>query len=217
MSPNQTPFLKALGKEATALLEGRGALVVKHLEKGESLFHIGDNPEALFLLLDGEIRVENLSDTGRMVVVNRFFTPGTLLGEVYYILKRPFDYQAVAEVESEVLLLSRKDLEALPEERLLAVLLPIVAEKAYTLNKRLRVFSEPSARDRVLRDLSLRLGEREKMTFYTTQAAWAEDLGLPRPSLSRILGELKERGVLSLSRGKLTITREGLEKALSCH
>ncbi|MDO5713105.1 MAG: Crp/Fnr family transcriptional regulator [Tissierellia bacterium] len=198
----------------------KGNSFTKEFGDGEVIFHIGDTPTHLYILLDGIVHVENLQPSGRKVLVNRFENPGTVFGEVYLYLKdQPFDYQCVASRYAKVLLIPKeilldtKDQEEF-QEKMKNNMLSILSHKAYYLNRRFLVFAEGSIREKILKDLKQRLEREEVFTFYGTREEWASLLGIPRPSLSRELVKLQEEGILQIKRGKVIVKREDLDRGL---
>lgn len=217
---SKSTIFEGFTPEDKKAFEERGNSFVKEFGDGEAIFYVGDEPEFLYVLLEGSVHVENLLPSGRKVLVNRFDRPGTVFGEVYLYLKnQPFDYQCTASRYAKVLfipkeiLLGTRDMEEY-QEKMKNNMLTILSEKAYYLNKRLLVFSEGSIRERILKDLKQRLGNSDSFTFYGTREEWAALLGIPRPSLSRELAKLQEEGIVSMERGKVKVNADDLRRGL---
>lgn len=189
----------------------------KEFKAGELIFCIGERPKYLFVLLEGSIHIENVMPSGRKVLVNRFFSPGTVFGEVYlYLVNQPYDYQCMAAENTAVLAIPKEwileERDPVLGKKIKNNMLVILSTKAYTLNKRLLVFSEGSIREKILQDLKQRAGHGDTFTFYATRDEWAALLGIPRPSLSRELAKLQEEGILTTDRGKVKVDLKRLRK-----
>jgi len=127
--------LRGLPADGVAHLEG--IMESQLLPAGGKLFHQGDYVSALYFIKSGLVSVHLEDGTG---VLHRLaaFTPGTVIGEIAFLEGGARSATALAEVESEVLSLSRKQFEHLEAERpdLARILIANVAQE---IARRLRI------------------------------------------------------------------------------
>jgi CRP-like cAMP-binding protein len=197
------PAFAALPAPARAALARRGLL--RTFSRGQYLFHAGDGPRGLFLVLEGRVRVINERD-GRRHLVHEA-GPGATLGEVPLMLGGGYPASAVAGTDARCLLFSREALDAAmavsPDVSWL--LLQRMAERVRTLVGRLEQRSVTS----VLQSLAALILERSGPTgavTLATQQELAESLGTVREVVARQLTALKRAGVIrSAGRGRIAV------------
>lgn len=73
------PFLAALSEDDARELRALGR--VRRYDAGDVLFHQGDEPGGVSILLDGRVKVTSLSPAGKEVIL-AFRGPGDIVGEV---------------------------------------------------------------------------------------------------------------------------------------
>lgn len=129
-------------------------------EKDSYLFHQGELPRYMMVLLSGSIIIGNDSLSGKRNIIATFHEHGEMFGEVFLFLnKKEYDYFAQADRDSQVLQIPKSffDTDSVNQNsfsyRLIANLLPVFAGKAYYLNQKLRIISGTSLRQRIARML----------------------------------------------------------------
>jgi CRP/FNR family transcriptional regulator len=198
------PMLEAIDDEAW--LESLAEAVTLTVPAGEAVFREGDSCSNFLLVLDGAVRVQKLSDTGRELVLYRveegqscILTTACMLGG-----RR---YSAEAYTETEVH----------------AVALPYSAfRRALDGSHGFREFVFGAYADRITELLMLidaisfgRIDQRlashllehadGEGKLQLTHQELARDLGTAREVVSRMLKEFERRGMVRLSRGLITL------------
>ncbi|KEP68965.1 Crp/Fnr family transcriptional regulator [Thioclava dalianensis] len=181
---------------------------------GTQIFAPGQSADNLLLLLEGSVRVQQKSDTGREVFLYRVHAGESCVLTTACMLSFE-DYAAdgIAETDVRAVAIPRKTFDAL------------VARSAVF---RTFVFTAYSRRitdlftlidDIVFQRMDVRLATRlleladETGTVVATHAILASELGTAREVISRTLAEFQRRGWIEQSRGKLSlIGRAGLER-----
>lgn len=129
-------------------------------EKDSYLFHQGELPRYMMVLLSGSIIIGNDSLSGKRNIIATFHEHGEMFGEIFLFLnKKEYDYFAQADSDSQVLQIPKSffDTDSVNQNsfsyRLIANLLPVFAGKAYYLNQKLRIISGASLRQKIARML----------------------------------------------------------------
>jgi CRP/FNR family cyclic AMP-dependent transcriptional regulator len=172
---------------------------------GEVIFHKGDPGTFLLAQLTGRIKLSNLSQNGRELLI-RFAEPGDLVGEIACLDGGERSSTATAVTEVEALTLSRRDYRAI------AARFPALHEAAIVhlgtlvrgTNDRLESVSLYQLHARfarfVLFSLTQMNGEDlapfEMLSLKVNQTDLGLLVGASRPKLNRILQEFREQGVL---------------------
>ena len=180
------------------------------LARDESLFHKGSDPDALFGVFSGRLRVSTAGRDGREAVIS-VMEPGHWFGEVSLLVGRERVYDVVAVEASEVAVVAAADFHRLVHER------PDV-HMAFTrlICHRLRqalawiddVILQPLPARLAHRLLTLEASEARSTSgndagqrFSVSQEDLAAMLGVSRQSVNRQLKAWEREGLLSLRYG----------------
>ena len=218
--------------DVAALLQVR----LVHYKKGEIIFHEGDVPERLFLLVSGAVRILKDTYSGRQIFLGEIRKPGVMFGEVYLFIERhAYDMFTQALAATELLEISSHMLtqgaaeddfgEADDPERAQRVrlqgllqrnLLRDFARKAYQMNNMLKVLASGSLRGKIARYLMLQPQKADgKICLSESRESTAIYLAVSRPALSRELSAMQKEGILAVeSRTIHILDREKLEEYL---
>lgn len=206
------PGLSRLGSDLLNRLTRSSSVVT--LPAGSRIYGPGQAPENYLLLLDGSVRVQQVSEGGREIVLYRVsagescaLTTACLMGYEDYLA------EAVAETDVRAVAIPRATFDDLiarsPEfrrfvftafSRRVTDLFHVIEEIAF------------SRMDIRLAHKLLELSHGSDQVS-TTQQQLASELGTAREVISRVLTELHRRGWLTATRGHITISnRAALEK-----
>ena len=206
------PGLQRLPPELLTILLAQSAVVT--LPKGTCIYGPGQAPESYLLLLEGTVRVQQVSETGRELVLYRI-AAGESCALTTACLMGYEDYLA----------------EAIAEENVRAVAIPRATFDDMIARSplfRRFVFTAFSARvtelfriiDQIaFARLDIRVAHKlielshGSGTLAATQQQLASELGTTREVVSRILSEFQRRSWISSARGTTTIIdRKALEQ-----
>ena len=174
-------------------------------QKGEILFHTGDTPQYLFLLLEGCIAICRDSSGGERTMINVFQQSGQLFGEVFLFLQdQPYPCYGVAEQPSKVMEIPKmffykpcgKTCDY--HTRLIQNTLSLLASKAYFLNQKVRLLSFPTLRQKIIAYLLQQEQANQMITLPMNREQLAGYLGVTRPSLSRELMKMQKESLIKI-------------------
>ena len=210
----KSSLCKGMTKEEIQEILSQNGCRICHYDKGETIFLQGQKANRMFVLVSGKVVIAKVSASGKKSVLTCIETVGDLFGEIYlFIGKKEFEMEAQAVVSTTVLSIDSRIFEK--EIRLMKNLLQIFAKKAYLLNKRLRLLSAGSLREKIASFLLEHASEDGMVYLSTTKEELAEYMNVARPSLSREIGNMAEEGWIALQ-GKNILIRdlESLEDLL---
>jgi CRP/FNR family transcriptional regulator len=189
------------------------------LPAGSRIFGPGQSPESYLLLLEGAVRVQQVSETGREIVLYRV-TAGQSCALTTACLMGYEDYPAegVAETDIRAVAIPRATFDALvgasPQFRRF-----VFTAFSRTVTDLCRVID-----DVAFARLDLRLAQKllelsaGSDRLAVTQAQLAAELGSAREVVSRTLSEFQKRGWIAQARGSLTLLdRAALERLAVSH
>lgn len=213
--PNISALFKNLTKEEidSFIKENKG--LRRSLKRGEEVFSQGEIPNYLFILEEGSVVVENISENGNRSIVNRFSKPGTVFGEVYlYLPERAYDYSCVCDVDSTILAIPKTALvmsgDNFKNSKVVNNMLLILSEKAFYLNQKLLIQSGKTLREKLSR-FFLSNSKESSLELEFNREELADFLGVTRPSISREIMNMKRDDLIDVVGNKVILNKEMLE------
>lgn len=200
--------------EIDQVLASSDVRLVKY-KKDEILFHEGDRPEKLYLLLRGKVRILKDTYQGRQIFLGEIRKVGMMFGEVYlFIEESTYDMYTQAITDVEVLEIGRSIFET---EKLGTLgmklqrnLLHDFAMKAYSMNNMLKVLASGSLRGKIARYLLLQPDRDGVIELKESRESTATYLAVSRPALSRELSAMVREGILNVKGKRIEILDRGL-------
>ncbi len=186
----------------------------KEYGKRETLFHQGDPGEEFMILTEGSVKVELMNSEGKELTLT-ILTPYQFLGELALLDDVPRSATVVSMEQSVLLSINKRDfarlLESFPR-----MSIPMLRQ----LTRRMRVLTDDIASmafldsySRVTRKI-LNLGEEmgtetpEGHIFIDrplTHQQLANLVGTTRETVTKILNEMKDNGLLDIRKHRITI------------
>lgn len=178
---------------------------------GTQIFAPGQSSDNLLLLLDGAVRVQQKSDTGREVFLYRVHAgESCVLTTACMLAHQEYSADGIAETDVSAVAIPRMTFDDL-----------VAQSKTF----RDFVFAAYSKRiidlftlidDIVFQRVDVRLASRllelanQDDVVFATHAVLATELGTAREVISRILSEFQRRGLIEQSRGEVRLTAPDL-------
>ncbi|MBL7575347.1 cAMP-binding domain of CRP or a regulatory subunit of cAMP-dependent protein kinases [Peptoniphilus asaccharolyticus DSM 20463] len=218
MANKSNLFFNMDNEELEKFLKDSGAFI-KTFKAGEYIFNQGDKPKYTFIIERGSVVVENVDSNGKKSIVNVFNTIGTVFGEVYmYLDTDEYDYSSYANEASEILFLPKESLvidDNLSPSRLKIVnnMLNILANKSFFLNQKLLMMSAVTLREKLIKYI-LNHSEGNELILSLTREEMGNYLGVPRPSISRELMNMKKEELIEITKTKIIFDRENLKNLI---
>jgi CRP/FNR family transcriptional regulator len=209
------PGLSRLEPGIADALERAGRVAT--LPSGSRIYGPGQPPESFLLLIDGTVRVQQVSESGREIVLYRVNT-GESCALTTACLMSYEDYlaEAIAETDIQAVAIPRAVFDELVG-RSPAFRQFVFQAFSSRITDLFRII-EDVAFQRLDNRLAQKLVElsRGGATVAATQQQLASELGTAREVVSRVLGELARRGLIQIGRGSIAlIDRPGLDKLAS--
>lgn len=206
--------LASLTAEERALLASTCAIV--EVPAGRRIFEPGRSPENFLLLLKGTVRVQQISEAGREIVLYRvaagescMLTTACLLGH------HDYSAEAIAETDLMAIALPRSTFDELMARSATFRRFVFAAFTARITNLFRLVEEVAFARmDIRLAHKLVELAQGQN-AITVTQQQLAAELGTAREVVGRVLGELQRRGWISATRGQINITDRTALQALA--
>ncbi len=186
----------------------------KPFKKGEALSYKDDEGEALFVVLEGSIKILDVSAGGKETILN-FIQPGGVMGEIAVFDRLPRTADAVAATAGSAAVLSRRDvLTAIRENPELSLriitllcgkirLASAMAADGWLLNMKSRLA-------RALVRLGNHYGREDAdgnlvIGLKLSQTDLGNYAGLSRENVNRQLSAWRDKGIVSYKDGFFTL------------
>lgn len=207
---------QGISDAAINTLLGAPSVHVREFAEDSMIFYAGDMPKELCILVSGKVAIRQDTLSGREIYVGDIEDSGDMFGEVYFFLGHEYDMYAQAVTDSVLITVNEKLFKAaLPEVAPVAALvqrrlLTVFAEKAFLLNRRVRVLASGSLRGKLAHFLLQK--DHPAGMPREAMAAW---LAVTRPALSRELGAMQREGLIEINGREIIVTdKAGLEDFL---
>ena len=208
-----TSLAQGMNEEDLKELLASSEVTLRTYPKGAIVFHDGDMPHSLYILLKGEVHILKDTDSGRQIFISEIDRPGDMFGEVYEVLQRPYDMYVRAVTEVKLLEVSSHlftlDIGDKPRRSALIVqknLMKIFAGKAYGMHTKLKILASGTLREKIVRYLYPHVDAEGHVTLTVSRAFIAAYLAVSRPSLSRELGAMQRDGIIQATGRNIRIT-----------
>jgi len=208
----EVPLLARLPDADLQALASRGR--VRRFPAGGIVFHEGDPGDALYVVVEGRVRMSVLSGSGGEATL-ALMGPGECFGDLALLDGRPRSATATAVQTTKAFMVARDDFIPWVKERPAAALALLE-----TLALRLRRTDE-TVTDLVFLDLPQRLAKHllrlgaehsdnaQRPRVQVTQGELANMLGVSRESVNKQLNLFAREGWITLTRGAVTINDAG--------
>ena len=201
---SQAPLFEALDDEGTKAL--RAGVTEVALARGERLFDEGDAGDALYVVLDGKVKLTRTSADGRENLIS-LIGPGEMFGELSLFDPRPRTMSASAVTDVRLAALAHEDLRIWLTGRP-DVAMHLLAALARRLRRTNEVMSDlvftdvPGRVAKALLDLAARFGTRQEdglqVNHDLTQEELAQLVGASRETVNKALADFVARGWIQL-------------------
>ncbi|CAG9167506.1 hypothetical protein LMG23992_00826 [Cupriavidus laharis] len=192
--------------------------VLRQWRRGQVLHWAGDHPESILAVQKGLLRISNSDSAGNENIL-AWLEPGMVGALAPVIANQPFNFNIVANCQSEVLHIQRERLlEHIGRDSTTALAITMLLSSR--LNNVLEMFGTQafeSLADKVwARLVQLAMQSRQNGTatvcVEVTQADLARSVGGSRYRVGLELNRLEATGAIALSRGRIEIPREQLKR-----
>ncbi len=183
------------------------------LPAGTQVFAPGQTADNLLLLLDGTVRVQQKSDTGREVFLYRVHAgESCVLTTACMLAFEDYSADGIAETDITAVAIPRGTFDGLVAKS------TVFREFVFTAYSRRITDLFTLIDDIVFQRMDVRLAARlleladDRNVVHATHAILGTELGTAREVISRTLSEFQRRGWVEQARGEVRLTeREGLE------
>ena len=186
-----------------SLLQAKGNKVNSY-EKNNIVHFVGDICENLEIILSGEVAVERIDESGKLMTIAEFFD-GDILGGNLLFSKNPcYPMTVTAKKPTIILEISKRQLFYLFASSLdfLKSYLAYISDHSVILGDRIKHYVNRTIRECIISYLDYESKKQESSTIKLTisKKALAERIGVQRTSLSRELAKMRNEGLIEFDK-----------------
>lgn len=171
---------------------------IKKFEKDDIVFFRGDTLDGISIVINGNLSAEMLKDTGDVQKIENLSTGDLIASAFIFGENNIIPVDLIALEKTEVLHIDKRNLLKLfnLKETILINFLNEISDKTQFLsNKVWKSFNSKTIREKMLDYIEQNKVE-DKVLFKHSIKELSEMFGVSRPSLSRVISEFVEEGIL---------------------
>jgi CRP-like cAMP-binding protein len=172
---------------------------VKKFEKNEVVAFRGDEIKDLIIVSQGEVYTEMQKLNGDSIVVDRLSEGYVLAGAFIFGKDNRFPVDVVTASNSELIYISKDEVIKMFQrnERLLQNYLGVISNKTQFLSKKIWFsFANKSINNKLIAYLLNNMNRNNCVLLQNSMKEIAQMFGVARPSLSRVLKEFIDEGIV---------------------
>ncbi|AJA48981.1 cyclic nucleotide-binding protein [Clostridium pasteurianum DSM 525 = ATCC 6013] len=187
--------------------------------KDETIAMEGDSCSSIGIVLNGSIEIKKFFASGKTIAIAKFLS-GDIFGEVIIFSDmNKYPSTIIASGNCKILFISKKDIVTLckMDNLILNNFMGLLSNKILMLNKKLKNLSYETLRQKITSLLleNYYIDKKNIFQISSSRKQMAEELGIPRPSLSRELVNMKKDGLIDFHKNTFKILNlEAMEDIL---
>ena len=182
--------------------------MAENYKKEDIIFNEGEVCDHLSFVLDGEISVRTYSLNGKEEILNIIY-PGGIFGDIIsYSNKTTYIGHIISNRNSVVAHIKKTDWITLiqKDETLLINFLNHLTNKTFKTKMDNKLLLHKNIEDRIYFYLNTQIDKKKTRKIYITSVTnLANELNLPRPSLSRSLSSMESKGLIKRNKKEIEV------------
>ncbi|NLC49157.1 MAG: Crp/Fnr family transcriptional regulator [Bacteroidales bacterium] len=182
----------------------------KIIEKGKTVARQGEEIKHLYLLVKGIVRTEMITQEGNSLEIEFIDAVRPLAPAFVFAQNNRFPVDVITIEECHFLLIPKEVWlnEMMSNETLLTNFLKLNSNMTVFLSQKLQMISIKSIKGKLsLFILENTTEKKNSFTLKRNRTQLAEYFGVQRPSLARTMGELVDKGIISIDKREVTVLK----------
>ncbi len=189
---------------------------VKVFQEGSPIIFEGDLGNTIYFLIEGEVNVVTYNESGKEIILATLKALN-FFGEISLFDERNRTATIVAHTKCKVVELTKNAFFNFikNENEIFFILMVEMAKRLRKANRKIYILTLNKAHDRIrcyLQDKYVEYLALKKPFILQSHSEIGKELGLTRETVTKILGEFKEKGIISGTKGEITVEEELLFK-----
>ena len=212
-------FFDNLNNEEIEKLISNIGYSVKSYKKGEVIANEEDECNSLGFVLDGTIEIQRIYLSGKQITLKRLNNRDVFGEALIFSKKSKYPSTVISFSDSSILYISKADILKLctMNEKVLGNFMSALSNKIFMLNSKIKSIAFKSIKHKVINFIleQAKMQKSETINLKESKEEIASSMGIPRPSLSRELMNLRDLNYIEYDRNVIKILKiEELEEEL---
>ncbi|WP_234122235.1 Crp/Fnr family transcriptional regulator [Clostridium hydrogenum] len=182
---------------------------LKNYSKGETTAIEDDPCTSIGILISGSVEIQKIYESGKSLTLATLNTGNTFGEVIIFSNKNTYPSTITTCEKTEIMFIPKESILKLCSENttFLNGFMSLLSNKILMLNKKVKNMSYQTIRQKlsnyILEEYKNQKNLIIKINYSKKQ--WAEQLGIPRPSLSRELINMREEGIINFDKNSIEI------------
>ncbi|MGG7057034.1 Crp/Fnr family transcriptional regulator [Clostridium tertium] len=210
-----TCFFKGISESEIEDILKSELYLTREYKKNDVIANQGEKCNSLSVILEGKAVIQTIYENGKVLTLSNFNVSDVFAEALLFSKDREYPATVMAVEECKVLSFPKKSVLGIMQKntKFAENMLELLSQKIVILNRKINLIELDSIRRKICKIL---LDNYKKYDSYIyklgSKKELAEELGIPRPSLSRELIKMKEMGLIDFNLKEIKIVDlEGLE------
>lgn len=177
--------------------------------KGQVIAVEGYKCSSIGIIITGSVEVQKIYESGKTITITRL-QESDIFGEVIIFSEQnTYPSTIISSSKAKILFISKENILKLCNLNFIFLnnFMTVLSNKVLMLNRKLKNMSFQTIKQKIANLILEEYSHQKNLTLTLTYSRkeMAEQLGIPRPSLSREFVNMKEQGLLDFERNKVKI------------
>ncbi|GAA0084513.1 Crp/Fnr family transcriptional regulator [Clostridium sp. MB05] len=210
-----TCFFKGISElEIEEILKSE-SYIIKSYKKGEVIANQGEKCNSLSVIIEGKAVIQTIYENGKVLTLANFNVSDVFAEALLFSKEKEYPATVMAGENCKVLSFPKKSVLGIIQKntKFTENILELLSQKIVILNKKINLIELDSIRRKICKILLDNYKKNNTFSFkISSKKDMAEELGIPRPSLSRELINMRDMGLIEFTLKEIIIKDlEGLE------
>ncbi|WP_066894962.1 Crp/Fnr family transcriptional regulator [Clostridium nigeriense] len=189
--------------------------LVRDYKKNEVIANQGEKCNSLSVILQGKAVIQTIYENGKVLTLSNFNVSDVFAEALLFSKDREYPATVMAVEDCKVLSFPKNSVLGIMQKntKFAENLLELLSQKIVILNRKINLIELDSIRRKICKILLDNYKRNDSYVYkIKSKKELAEELGIPRPSLSRELINMRDMGIIDFNLKEIKITDlEGLE------
>jgi cAMP-binding proteins - catabolite gene activator and regulatory subunit of cAMP-dependent protein kinases len=194
-------------------------IVRKKYAKDEIIHFDGDICTHIEIIIEGEVLIERIDESGNLMKISEFFPDDILGGNLLFSKNPHYPMTVTAKTATNLIALEKSLVFELCTNSpdFLAAFLEYISDHALLLGDKIKHYVNRSIRESIMAYLKneYHLQNSNRIQLHSTKKELADRIGVQRTSLSRELQKMKKEGLVDYDTESITILDRYLHRFLT--
>lgn len=210
-----TCFFKGISEDEIENILKTELYLVKEYKKNQVIANQGEECNSLSVILEGKAVIQTIYENGKVLTLTNFNVSDVFAEALLFSKDKEYPATVMAVDNCKVLSFPRNSVLGIMQKNIKFAenMLELLSQKVVILNRKINLIELDSIRRKICKLLLDNYKRNNTFSFkISSKKDLAEELGIPRPSLSRELIKMKDMGLIDFSLKEIKIVDlEGLE------